>query len=120
MLLKVTIGSLVLSTVAILIRSVFRVVELWQGFSGELWNDEVDFMVLDGAMIALATVCLTVFHPGISDHSISSIEDTADVCIAGLGFGGQWHAANWTFRTKKAPRSESSDIPMKTTGSETS
>lgn len=64
LLLKITIASLMVATVAVLIRSIFRVVELWQGFSGELWNDEVDFMVLDGMMIALATICLTGFHPG--------------------------------------------------------
>ena len=88
-----------LATVCILIRSVFRVVELWQGFSGELWNDEIDFMVLDGTMIAIATICLTAFHPGI-------------------GFGNQWHAANWSFRSKKGARPESnSDIPMKSSRS---
>lgn len=101
MLLKLTVGSLVLATIVILIRSVFRVVELWQGFSGALWNDEVDFMILDGAMIALATICLTAFHPG-------------------PGFGGQWHAANWNFRSKKGQKAESegSSIPMKTSGSD--
>lgn len=100
MILKLTIGSLLLATVCVLIRSVFRVVELWQGFSGELWNDEVDFMVLDGGMVAMATICLSVFHPGI-------------------GFGGQWHASDWSFRTKKVA---GLPVPtaMKSEGSETS
>jgi hypothetical protein len=80
-LFKVFLFSLVLATIAILARSIFRVAELWQGFSGELWNDEVDFMVLDGAMISLAVLLLTVFHPGPA-------------------FGDQWHAANWSFRSK--------------------
>ncbi|KAF4627221.1 hypothetical protein G7Y89_g10936 [Cudoniella acicularis] len=46
----------------------FRIFELSGGFHGTLWNDQVDFMVLDGTMVALAGLCLTVFHPGIAFH----------------------------------------------------
>ena len=63
-LFKVFTASLLLATLAILVRSIFRVAELWEGFSGDLWNNETDFLILDGAMIALATICLTVMHPG--------------------------------------------------------
>lgn len=79
---KAFLGALALATVAVLIRSIFRAAELWEGFEGELWNDETDFMVLDGMMIALAVVCLTVLQPG-------------------MAFGGQWGAGNWTFKTGK-------------------
>ena len=75
-------ASLLLATLAILVRSIFRVAELWEGFSGSLWNNETDFLVLDGAMMAIAVLCLTASHPG--------------VC-----FGGQWQAADWNFRGKK-------------------
>ncbi|KAF2022779.1 RTA1-domain-containing protein [Setomelanomma holmii] len=85
-LVKVFLFSLIVATVAILVRSIFRVAELWQGFAGQLWNDEIDFMVLDGGMMSLAVLLLTVFHPGPA-------------------FGEQWHAANWTFRSK--PHQES-------------
>jgi len=78
---KAFMASVLLAAVAVLIRSVFRAAELWGGFSGRLWNDETDFLILDGAMIGLASVCLTALHPG-------------------LAFGGQWHAADWTFKTK--------------------
>lgn len=98
MLLKLTIGSLGLATVVVLIRSIFRVVELWQGFDGALWNDEIDFMVLDGGMVALATICLTALHPGPA-------------------YGGQWHAANWTLRSRKAEKSELNGTAAETTGS---
>jgi len=84
-LFKLTVGSLGLATVAVLIRSIFRVIELWQGFEGELWNNELDFMILDGAMVAIATICLTAFHPG-------------------PGYGPLWHAANWSFRAKKGEK----------------
>ena len=65
--------------------------ELWGGFSGKLRNDEIDFMILDGAMIGLAVFILTVLHPGAA-------------------FGGQWHAANWSLRKRSKQRlgSESS------------
>ncbi len=63
-----TILALVLATVTILIRSIFRVAELTGGFHGALWNNEVDFMVLDGVMVAVASICLTVFHPGLAFH----------------------------------------------------
>jgi hypothetical protein len=39
-------------------------------------------MVLEGAMIVIATFCLTVFHPAIC-------------------FQGAWHDANFSLRTKK-------------------
>lgn len=77
---KVFLGALLLATVAILARSIFRAAELWEGFEGKLWNSEVDFMVLDGAMIALAVLLLSLFHPG-------------------WAFGGQWHVADWSLRS---------------------
>ena len=60
--------GLVIATVTILIRSSFRVAELSGGFHGKLWNDEAAFMGLDGTMIAIASICLTVFHPGLALH----------------------------------------------------
>lgn len=38
--------------------------ELAGGFSGKLANEEGPFMVLEGVMIMLACLCLTVWHPG--------------------------------------------------------
>ncbi|EGP90159.1 unnamed protein product [Zymoseptoria tritici ST99CH_3D7] len=57
--------GLAVATVTIFIRCVFRVAELNSGFNGELFNDEVAFMVLEGPMIIIACVCLTVSHPGL-------------------------------------------------------
>lgn len=82
MVMKLFLGSLFLATLAIIVRSIFRVAELWQGFEGKLWNNETDFLILDGAMISIAVICLTALHPGPA-------------------FGGQWRAADWTFKTKK-------------------
>jgi hypothetical protein len=48
-----------------------------------LANDEVLYMILEGAMIVIASTALTVMHPGI-------------------GFGKEaWKAGDWHFRTRK-------------------
>lgn len=41
-------------------------------------NSEVQFMVLDGVMVIIACVCMTVLHPGI-------------------GFGDRWAEAKFPF-----------------------
>ncbi|PWY94487.1 RTA1-domain-containing protein [Aspergillus sclerotioniger CBS 115572] len=76
---KAFLGGLVLATLTIFIRSVFRVAELKGGFHSALANDEVDFMILEGAMIVIAIITLTVLHPG--------------VCFDGL-----WDQTKWKFR----------------------
>lgn len=88
---KVFRVGLLLATTVILIRSIFRVAELWQGFAGDLWNNETDFLVLDGAMMALAVLCLTATHPGVA-------------------FGGVWQAADWNFRGKKNAASKETSM----------
>lgn len=52
------------ATITIFIRSCFRVAELKDGFGGHLANDEVAFMILEGAMVAVAALALTLVHPG--------------------------------------------------------
>ncbi|KAL8726140.1 MAG: hypothetical protein Q9166_006897 [cf. Caloplaca sp. 2 TL-2023] len=59
------IGSISLATLTIYVRSVFRVAELQGGFDGHLANDEVTFMILEGAMVATASIALTAPHPGM-------------------------------------------------------
>lgn len=71
--------GLALATIAIFVRSVFRVAELKGGFHSSLANNQVLFMILEGAMIVIAILCLTILHPG--------------VC-----FNGQWNQTKWTFR----------------------
>ena len=60
--------ALVIASLAILTRSSYRVAELSGGFHGRLWNSQVYFMILDGAMVAIASLCLTGFHPGMAFH----------------------------------------------------
>lgn len=57
-------SALAIATLTIYIRSCFRVAELQGGFDGSLANDEITFMILEGAMVSIASIALTVLHPG--------------------------------------------------------
>ncbi|KAL4815518.1 hypothetical protein BDW67DRAFT_191547 [Aspergillus spinulosporus] len=71
-----------LATVCIYIRSVFHVAELSGGFNSHPANDEVAFMVLEGAMISVAAIALSACgHPGI-------------------GFQGRWSDLNYPMFSK--------------------
>ncbi|TAQ90541.1 hypothetical protein B7494_g1120 [Chlorociboria aeruginascens] len=61
---RVFIAAMALATLFILVRSTFRVAELVHGFNGKLANEEVPFMILEGAMIIVATGLMTILHPG--------------------------------------------------------
>lgn len=50
---RIMLGALAGSTVLILIRSIFRTVELLDGWSGPLATNQVLFSVLDGMMVRL-------------------------------------------------------------------
>ncbi|KAL4772357.1 RTA1 like protein-domain-containing protein [Aspergillus nidulans var. acristatus] len=54
-----------IATLLIFIRSIFRVAELNGGFGSELANDEVAFMILEGAMMVIACGWMSLFHPGL-------------------------------------------------------
>ncbi|KAJ5497662.1 hypothetical protein N7453_006713 [Penicillium expansum] len=53
------------AVLTILIRSSFRVAELQGGFHSKLANDEIALMILEGAMISIACICLTGLHPAL-------------------------------------------------------
>ena len=83
---KAFLWALGLALLAIFVRSVFRCAELQGGFHGKLAQQQITFMVLEGAMISSAVLLLTIFHPGLS-------------------FRGRWHAAVWSLKKSgiKAP-----------------
>ncbi|CAG9975247.1 unnamed protein product [Clonostachys byssicola] len=62
---KSMIYGLAIASGTIFVRCIFRVAELKDGFGSSLANDEVAFMILEGTMIAIASICLTVGHPGL-------------------------------------------------------
>lgn len=92
-LFKAFLAGLVLATLAIFIRSVYRCVELSGGFTGPLFTkDEALFMVLEGVMIVFAGAFLTFLHPGIS-------------------FQGSWREVNKAFHHKGVPEKMGSGAP---------
>ncbi|KAI0746425.1 RTA1 like protein-domain-containing protein [Daedaleopsis nitida] len=61
---KLMIFGLALEGIFILIRSIYRTIELHDGWTGRIISTQVYFNVLDGAMIVLAMFTLNFFHPG--------------------------------------------------------
>lgn len=55
--------AILVGTIFVYIRTVYRVVELAQGFSGYLIRHEVFLMVLDALMIAFCAFVFVPFHP---------------------------------------------------------
>lgn len=87
-LFKSFLVGLFTATITILIRSIFRCVELFGGFNSDLFKGhEGIFMFFEGAMIVIATGCLTLLHPGIC-------------------FQGAFHDASFHFRSKKGVHSK--------------
>jgi hypothetical protein len=72
----------------ILVRCAYRIPELLGGWGGELMRIELEFIILEGAMITLAVVAQTVFHPGkyfpalagparkVKHQRLKNVEDT--------------------------------------------
>jgi magnesium-transporting ATPase (P-type) len=58
------VTALVVAYVLVFIRCVYRCIEMASGWGSEIMQDEPSFLVLDGAMVALAVIILTVFQPG--------------------------------------------------------
>ncbi|KAF7187130.1 Efflux pump himE [Pseudocercospora fuligena] len=54
-----------LAFLTIFIRCIYRLPEMAGGWGNPLMRNEKEFLILDGAMIAIATVLMTVAHPGI-------------------------------------------------------
>jgi hypothetical protein len=85
--------GLAIATLLIFIRSIFRVAELSDGFDSDLANDEVSFMILEGAMMVVACGGMTLFHPGVClggywrDSKVSPGKERRDgeVVLGGVG-----------------------------------
>ena len=46
------------------VRSVYRTIELVDGWNGRIIKNELYFNIMDGAMIVAAMFCLNELHPG--------------------------------------------------------
>lgn len=87
-------SALTTGTVCIWIRTAFRVVELSQGFSSTIAQNEPAFFVLESSMILIGATALTVLHPG-------------------LGFRGRWTNANFTLRGTKVKESRGQLVELR-------
>lgn len=57
-------GAMIFSVICIYIRSIYRTIELSEGWDGYLITTERYFIALDGAMMVLAVAIFNIFHPG--------------------------------------------------------
>lgn len=55
---------MVIAVLAVFVRCCYRLAELVAGWAGYLIIHENYFIILDALMMAIATVTLTIFHPG--------------------------------------------------------
>ena len=59
----VLFAAMIFSVLCVYARSIYRTIELAQGWSGYLITTERYFLALDGAMMVAAVVVFNVFHP---------------------------------------------------------
>jgi len=62
--MKMMLSGAAFSFLAIYVRSVYRTIELTDGWNGRIITTEAYFNIMDGVMIILVMYCLNVFHPG--------------------------------------------------------
>jgi len=62
--MKYMVVGLTFATTCMFIRSVYRTIELANGFAGTIISTQVYFNVLDGGMITLAIYTINIAHPG--------------------------------------------------------
>jgi hypothetical protein len=57
-------AGLVLAFLTIFTRCCYRIAEMAGGWANPIMQNETDFVVLDGVMVLIASLCLTILHPG--------------------------------------------------------
>ncbi|KAI0263772.1 RTA1-like protein [Gloeopeniophorella convolvens] len=62
--IKRMIKAISLMTVLVIIRSIYRALELSEGGTGTLSKSQIYFVIFDATMITLAMWTLNIFHPG--------------------------------------------------------
>lgn len=58
------VAGLLLAFLAVFTRCCYRIAEMAGGWANPIMQDEVDFIVLDGVMVLVASLCLSLLHPG--------------------------------------------------------
>ena len=70
-----------LATAFIMVRNFYRAFELGQGWTGYLITHEVYFCVLDGGLMALATLIMNFFHPSGYVTGVPTTENTHSIDV---------------------------------------
>ncbi|PYI23204.1 hypothetical protein BO99DRAFT_479324 [Aspergillus violaceofuscus CBS 115571] len=66
------VGCQTVAFVTVLIRCLYRIPEMAGGWGNPMMQDETKFMVLDGTMVAIGSILMTVAFPGACLPAISS------------------------------------------------
>jgi hypothetical protein len=78
------LSAMFFSLICIYIRSIYRVIELAQGWSGFLITHQIYFVILDGTMMVLAVAVFNFVHPGwllISESEFQMHKEMSDVTL---------------------------------------
>ncbi|EKM61073.1 uncharacterized protein PHACADRAFT_247431 [Phanerochaete carnosa HHB-10118-sp] len=67
--LKLMTLGLCISTLFLIIRAIYRTIELGDGWNGKVLRTQVYFSVFDAAMVVVATYALNIFNPGVLLYS---------------------------------------------------
>ncbi|KAF3921324.1 hypothetical protein ABW21_db0209112 [Orbilia brochopaga] len=62
---KLFLGGLFIAMMALYARSIYRIIELREGYTGRFARDETAFCVLEGVMIVILGFATALFHPGV-------------------------------------------------------
>lgn len=83
---KLFIAGLALAFVTVFTRCVYRIAEMAGGWSNPIMQNQTEFIVLDSVMVMIATLALTVFHPGYCfprlSNSFSSVEERTEKTLS--------------------------------------
>jgi hypothetical protein len=74
----------VIAYFAILIRCIYRLPEMAHGWGNGLQRQEDTFLVLDGMMILIAAIALTIFHPGFAFPQLAMVSLYKFCCTLNL------------------------------------
>ncbi|KAA1471517.1 RTA1-domain-containing protein [Dentipellis sp. KUC8613] len=88
--LELMVGGLAFMGILLVIRSIYRAIELTDGWNGRIISTQVYFNVLDGGMVTLAFFTLNFFHPGFllrtppkpsrpTDSSVTTLQVTSNL-----------------------------------------
>lgn len=61
---KLFAAGLVLAFITIFTRGCYRIAEMVGGWANTIMQNETDFVVPDGVMVLVVSLCLTILHPG--------------------------------------------------------